>query len=57
MDDYRGFSFSYWRKPIPTSAFDYDFVHDDYDGPGDPRCGNGKSIEDCKEQIDGILDD
>ncbi len=54
-ETYRGFSFSYWRKPIPTAAFDHDFVHEDYDGPGDNRCGNGRSVEDCKAQIDDIL--
>ena len=58
MSRYRGFSFDYWRKPIPTSAFDYDFVHEDYDGApdsGDNRCGSGHSIKDCKQQIDEIL--
>lgn len=56
-ETYRGYTFSYWRKPIPTAAFDYDFVHEDYDGApdgGDNRCGSGRSIEDCKAQIDEI---
>lgn len=32
----------------------YMFTHKDYDGPEDRRHGYGKSIEDCKEQIDEI---
>ena len=54
---YRGFKFNYLPKPIPSKFFDYDFYHEDYDGPGDPRCGNGESIEDCKARIDEILED
>lgn len=34
-------------KPIPTQMFDWDFVHDDYDGPEDTRCGAAMSPEAC----------
>ena len=52
---YRGFVLTYWAKPIPYRDCDYDFCHEDYDGPGDPRCGSGPSIADCRDQIDEIL--
>ena len=53
---------TYDPKPIPIRSLDYDFVHEDYDGgpeysydlPADNRCGNGKSVEDCSEQINDI---
>ena len=53
---YRGFSFSYWPKPIPWRGADWDFVHEDYNGSSsDSRCGTGSSIMHCKQQIDEIL--
>jgi hypothetical protein len=41
----------YDPPPIPTRACDWHFVHDDYDGEGDPRHGSGPSVEDCIAQI------
>ena len=35
-------------------VFPWEFVHDDYDGAPDAidgRCGSGKTMEDCVEQI------
>ena len=52
---YFDYTISYKPKPIPTHKFDYDFVHDDYDGAADSnddRFGNAASIEDAIEQID-----
>lgn len=44
----------YWDpKPIPMPVH-WSFVHDDYDGEGDPRGGVGKDIDDCKAQINDI---
>lgn len=60
VEQYRGYNITYWAKPVPTRAWDYDFAHEDYDGApdsGDHRCGNGASVEDCKEQIDEIIED
>ena len=54
---YRGFAVVLDPPPIPTRAHDWSFVHPDYDGPGDPRCGSGSSIADCQRQIDEILDE
>lgn len=35
----------------------YEFVHEDYDGPGDNRLGFGKSIEDCIIQINEQIEE
>ncbi len=59
---YKGYRFSYNPKPIPSSAHDWDFWHEDYDGGDvdwdtpsrDPRAGTGSSIPDCMGQIDEI---
>lgn len=55
--EYAGYIITYSPKPIPSRAFDYDFVHPDYDGPGDTRCGNASSILACKQRIDEINDE
>lgn len=50
---YRDCSIHYWAKPIPTRAHDWEWSHDNYDGPGDGRrCGTAPSIEQCKADID-----
>lgn len=54
---YKGFVLSYNPKPIPTRAFDYDFVHEDYDGPGDNRCGAAESPAGCRYEIDLLLEE
>lgn len=54
---YRGYTISYWAKPIPIRNFDWDFVHDDYDGPGDLRCGSAPSVEAAKAEIDEKIAD
>lgn len=44
--------------PIPTwRKFQWSYAHDDYDGPGDNRCGHCESIEACIEEIDWKEDD
>ena len=56
---YKNYTISYDPKPIPHRSFDWDFGHDDYDGAldsNDYRCGNGASIEHCKQQIDDMED-
>lgn len=57
--EYKGFSITHEPKPIPTKTMDYDWIHPDYDGAdgGNGLCGNGQSVEDCKEQIDELLDE
>lgn len=45
-----------WRIYVSGHGmFNYEFVHDDYDGADDSndgRCGYGKSVEECKHEID-----
>ena len=53
---YRGYSVHYNPKPIPQGP-DWDFVHDDYDGKGDQRCGSGYDGFDCIAQINEIEDE
>ena len=50
--EYKGYTIS--PSGDPYNLQPYTFVHKDYDGApdsGDNRCGTGKSIEECKEQI------
>lgn len=44
-------------KPIPTKAYDWDWGHDDYDGPGDTRCGSAASVLGCLEEILDYMED
>ena len=60
VEKYRGYTISYWAKPVPTRAWDYDFSHEDYDGApdsGDNRCGNARSLEQAKEFIDELIEE
>ena len=54
---YRDFEIS--RNPYsrPPCSVDWQFVHKDYDGPEDRRFGHGPTLDDCKEQIDEMLED
>lgn len=54
---YRDYKISYDPPPVPTRAWDYQFAHVDYDGPGDCRCGTAPSLEEAKRQIDEIIAD
>lgn len=56
---YHEFIITYWAKPIPDRAHDYDFVHEDFDGAEDSndyRCGSGSSVDDCKQKIDELYE-
>ena len=47
-------------KPIPDRRWDWDFVHDDFDGADDStdnRCGAAESVEACKAEIREIEED
>ena len=52
---YRGFIISCDPKPIPSRSFDWDYVHEDYDGPGDHRCGSCASKESAMVEIDEFI--
>lgn len=43
--------------PIDIMQFRFEFNHKDYDGPEDRRLGTGKTIEDCRQQIDEQIED
>ena len=51
---------AYDPPPIPTKAHDYQFHHEEYDGPEDRRSGSSRTIEGCIELIkdieEGILE-
>jgi hypothetical protein len=53
---YRNYTITTRPKPVPTTAFDVEFVHDDYDGPGDVRCGVAPSVEAAMAAIDELED-
>lgn len=53
---YKDYSITYDPKPVPDRDFDFDWVHNNYDGPGDSRCGNAASLVEAKKQIDEIED-
>jgi hypothetical protein len=36
--------------------YPYAYAHEDYDGPEDARCGTAKTIDDCKHEIDELID-
>jgi hypothetical protein len=60
MIEYKGYIISHEPKPIPSRAFDWDYLHEAFDGAPDAedsRCGNGASTEDCKDQIDDMETD
>ena len=43
---------TYNPKPIPSRQHDWDWCHQDYDGPGDPRCGTAPTEQKAKEAAD-----
>jgi len=54
---YRGCNIWFDPLPIPIRTMDWHWAHDGYDGPGDPRHGDGRSYEACVEHIDEVMDD
>ena len=56
---YGAYAISYNPKPIPDHRFDWDWVHDDYDGPESDSnlSGTSASLDDAVEDIEAIWDD
>lgn len=54
---YRGHHLMYDPKPIPDRRHDWDWWHDDYDGPPDRRCGSAPTAEAARQEIDEILEE
>lgn len=50
--EYRSYVITHRHKPVPTDAFDYEFRHESYDGPDDPRCGFAATLDAAKAKID-----
>ncbi len=58
-EDWEDYKITFSRKPIPTTAHDWEAVHKDYDGapihsfgpPADNRAFTGKNVGDLIEQI------
>jgi len=49
---YRNFWIEYDPPPIPDRNHDWRWAHEDYDGPGDRRCGTSASLEAARAEID-----
>jgi len=54
---YRGYTIDHNPPPIPNRRWDWQYHHEDYDGPEDDRCGAVASLEAAKAEIDEQLDD
>lgn len=54
---YRGFEITHDPKPIPIREHDWDWAHEEYDGPGDRRCGTAASPEAARAAIDELLEE
>jgi hypothetical protein len=52
LEEYRGYRFYWTPKPVPSVKFDYEAVHDDYDGPGDNRHFTAASGGDLRAAVD-----
>lgn len=50
--EYRNWGIDYLPPPIPDRNHDWQAVHDNYDGTGSMLVLTGKSLDECKEQID-----
>lgn len=58
--EYRGFIITYDPPPIPTRAYDWQWMHDDYDGAPDSvddRAGRSASLEAAKADVDEWWDE
>lgn len=54
---YRGFRIDYDPPPIPDRNHDWRWASEDYDGPGDRRCGTSKSLPAARQDIDELLEE
>jgi hypothetical protein len=52
---YKGYFISYDPPPTPVRHWDWRYVHEDYDGPKDGRCGAAACLDDAKQQIDDLV--
>lgn len=52
MADYRGYNITFDQKPMADRSHDWNWEHEEYDGPGDERCGTAETEEQAKLDID-----
>lgn len=52
---YRGYCISQKWETAPPQPDQFEFVHPDYDGPPDRRCGCGVNLKDVCEKIDELV--
>ena len=58
MIKYKNYTIKYCPKPgDPNLSPDFDFVHNDYEGDGDPRIGSCRTVKKCMQMIDEIEND
>jgi hypothetical protein len=59
VQHYRGYVIEVlaYKPPIPTPWPLFEYVHKNYDGPGDGRCGVAESLEDAMREIDELEDE
>lgn len=48
---------TYWAKPIPDRRWDWEAVHDDYDGENSDLCFCAESPEAIMDEIEARADD
>ncbi len=53
---YRGYEIAL-ASYSPSSAFDWEAVHENYGGDEDARCIRAASVEACKAEIDERIDE
>jgi hypothetical protein len=53
---YRGWIISHYPPPIGDRSHDWQFAHEDYDGPEDSRIGTASSLEGAMAEIDEMLE-
>jgi hypothetical protein len=57
--EYRGYTIQPTDPcpPIPMRQFDWSYVHKDYDGPGDGRCGYAADPKACRDAVDELVEE
>jgi hypothetical protein len=53
--EYKDYRIKYDPPPVP--GINYVYYHDDYDGPGDNRFGYCRTIQECKDEIDELIEE
>lgn len=55
---YRGYKIEqHWVSRTSEKQDEFVYSHEDYDGPGDRRCGHAVGLRNCLDEIDWIEDE